>query len=204
LQFIPSWYAESSSTPGITALARFGHWLGFGLEVGSFSKITVLNRTKPPVADVGNSKFPFPREVCDHIVGHLSHPADILRFRSISPACHSAAAWILRYPHVDGHRLLSAIGRPPGNSTTKENNAQDGERDLNKEYPNLHLAKFKAFKNGEEVFLELGYNRSEGRAYKMSGSVDIGSGLVHILQYQRKLFWRYLPLESDGCSVQND
>jgi hypothetical protein len=153
LQFIPSWYADSPSTPGIIALARLGFRIGLDLShpTDSDSHATILSAPAKCKLPSGGSEigFAFPADICDEIVQYLYDPIDIINFGSLSPPCNVSAMRILLYPHVANHRLLSRNRVPVAPS--------DGER-----YPQLYSACFDAVTESGPVIMEVGLRQGRG------------------------------------------
>ncbi|KAJ7113144.1 hypothetical protein C8R44DRAFT_741473 [Mycena epipterygia] len=83
LQFVPSFYTASPSTPGITAIARLAY----------HSTTTIADTDDPP------NLLPV-----EHILNQV--PKDV----SIVPGFKGAADAILLYPHIRDYRLIEAIG----------------------------------------------------------------------------------------------
>ncbi|KAJ7487226.1 hypothetical protein B0H11DRAFT_2409826 [Mycena galericulata] len=99
LQFLPSFHAESPSTPGITALARLSY-----------------NRIATPV-HAGDIKHPFP---ADHIFNRVPEDVwwiiaenlgftDLHDIPPVLPQLTAPANSLLRYPHVGDHRLVAVV-----------------------------------------------------------------------------------------------
>jgi hypothetical protein len=65
------------------------------------------------------------------IVWHLHDPMDFLAFASLSPACKAVAMQILKYPHLDGYRLLKAIPQPPMGTASDIARLNSGEFEAN-------------------------------------------------------------------------
>jgi hypothetical protein len=151
LPFLPSWYAYTPSTPGITALARLGTLLNFKMEpIRDVHSVKIILSGSDTVHQVNKpSMFSrIPEDICHMIVLYLHDPVDILTFGSLSPACKAAAMWILRYPHVDGYRLLKPTPQPL-------------EIMVSSNYPATHFALlhsggFEASAKSGDVVMELG------------------------------------------------
>ncbi|KAG2152710.1 hypothetical protein DEU56DRAFT_691997, partial [Suillus clintonianus] len=118
LQFLPSFYAETPSTPGITALARLGH----RIEPALFKRILEVSKhwrhlsylktkTLPARGADGSDDVPpniiyppLPLELWLEIARYLPR-FDLITFGLVSKLCREAALVLLRYPHVFGYRL---------------------------------------------------------------------------------------------------
>ncbi|KAG1889394.1 hypothetical protein F4604DRAFT_1568610 [Suillus subluteus] len=120
LQFLPSFYADSPSTPGITALAR----LGFRIDPALFERVVEIchnNRfmTGESLSEGADSSDdvpsnitcpPLPPELWKEIALHL-HPSELIPFGLVSKLFREVASTILRYPHLCGYRLVAAPRR---------------------------------------------------------------------------------------------
>ncbi|KAJ8579629.1 hypothetical protein M405DRAFT_706498, partial [Rhizopogon salebrosus TDB-379] len=134
LQFLPSFFADSPSTPGITALARLGYRIDPALFVRAMQayhrakprvsrrkKPRVYRRKKPRVkkrqadhktslAEVAEDAPPqtcsavLPPELWREIAFYLCLD-DLFILGSVSKLCRDVASMVLRYPHVCGYRL---------------------------------------------------------------------------------------------------
>ncbi|KII94555.1 hypothetical protein PLICRDRAFT_692919 [Plicaturopsis crispa FD-325 SS-3] len=143
LQFLPSFYAKSPSTPGITALARLGfrydpdivertaQWLhhkgastSLDLSVSSLAPFKIS-----PAPDI-TALDRLPMEILEQIVGHIStRSADLLKLAQLSERCKSFAAMQLRAPFISDLQLTRAIPRSSplgraahGDESTEHNN----------------------------------------------------------------------------------
>ncbi|KAG0701203.1 hypothetical protein DFH29DRAFT_852784 [Suillus ampliporus] len=127
LQFVPSPYADSPSTPGITALAR----LGYRVDPAIFVRATEICRWRRGMksdkwrsdhnqsfAEGANDAPPsvscavLPPELWQEIALYLGLQ-DILSLGLVSKLCREAASTTLRYPHVCGHRLVAVSKEMP-------------------------------------------------------------------------------------------
>ncbi|KAG1857069.1 hypothetical protein F4604DRAFT_1958391 [Suillus subluteus] len=127
LQFLPSFYADSPSTPGITALAR----LGYRNDPALFERAVELCYDRPTIMrmkwgqslhhgangsdDVSpNTICPsLPLELWKEIALHL-RPFDLITFGLVSTLYREAASMVLRYPHLCGYRLVTVPKKKPG------------------------------------------------------------------------------------------
>ncbi|OJA10652.1 hypothetical protein AZE42_07274 [Rhizopogon vesiculosus] len=117
LQFLPSFFADSPSTPGITVLARLGYRVDpilFARVIGIYSRHvetlddwhdhpTVLlmeDENPPPMNGV------LPPEIWQEVALYLPL-RDLLSFGMVSQLCRDVASMILRYPHIRGYRLIA-------------------------------------------------------------------------------------------------
>jgi len=117
LQFLPSFFGDSPSTPGIVALARLAYRIDPALFMrtlrscnqqkqtlrlwGAYSKASLT-----PEANEGTPSPVLPAELWREITLHL-HIDDILALGLVSRLCRGAASAILHYPHVCGFRLVA-------------------------------------------------------------------------------------------------
>ncbi|KAG1749708.1 uncharacterized protein EDB91DRAFT_1078724 [Suillus paluster] len=114
LQFLPSFFADSPSTPGITALARLAYRADPALfvralkvchykwRIGQGDTLVQGADNAPP-----NINCPsLPLELWQEIALHL-HLSDLLTFGLVSKLCREAASMVLRYPHICGYRLVA-------------------------------------------------------------------------------------------------
>ncbi|KAG1852451.1 hypothetical protein DFJ58DRAFT_791068 [Suillus subalutaceus] len=127
LQFLPSFYADSPSTPGIVALARLGYRKDPALfervmEVCGYNQ-SMSMRIQPGESlhqgtndgdDVPPNTIcpPLPLELWKEIALHL-HPFDLIAFGLVSTLCREAASMVLRYPHLCGCRLVAVPKTKP-------------------------------------------------------------------------------------------
>ncbi|KAJ7768285.1 hypothetical protein B0H16DRAFT_312852 [Mycena metata] len=94
LQFLPSFYATSSSTPGTTAIGRLG--------------LHCLNTNRESVANsvnTGHFLHNVPAEVLEEITVYLG-PSALGNLCAAVPLFKPAAGRVLRFPHVDDYRLV--------------------------------------------------------------------------------------------------
>jgi hypothetical protein len=97
LQFLPSFYTHSPSTPGITALVRLGYMLE-PLE---------LLRIPPGILPRAHLLNNMPLELWSHIAHDLFSLNDIITLGTISPAAWSAANAVLKSPLVGESRVVN-------------------------------------------------------------------------------------------------
>jgi hypothetical protein len=186
LRFLPSWFADSRSTPGIVALARLGLRIGFDLSLSTDSHAMILSAPAKRKLPSGGSEigWVFPADICDEIVQYLYDPIDVLNFGSLSPPCKVSAMRILRYPHVANHRLLSR-SRVPVPPSDKQS------------YPQLYSANFDAVMESGPMIMRVGpgWGSSTG---SISGRIDFlpassgYQGLYQGLQLQGSFQWQYI------------
>lgn len=126
LEFLPSWYADSPSTPGITALARLGYRIDQKLFVRAteiFRRIgtgdnkgrTDIEKSLAQGADDASpsSGCPMlPPELWWEVALSLPLP-DLLTFGLVSKSCRQVASMVLRYPHICGYRLVTVAKEKP-------------------------------------------------------------------------------------------
>ncbi|KAJ8583527.1 hypothetical protein M405DRAFT_884791 [Rhizopogon salebrosus TDB-379] len=123
-EFLPTFHADSPSTPGITALAR----LGYRIDPELFERATEIyhrygiGESKERTEDEkllaqGTNDAPsnvhvvLPTELWREIALHLRLP-DLLTFGLVSQLFREVASMILRYPHICGFRLVAVIEKP--------------------------------------------------------------------------------------------
>lgn len=120
LHFLPSFFSESPSTPGITALARLGYRIDPALFV-SVMKVWRDRRhiycTKPFAQRINGAppsvnSAALPVDLWQEIALYLDL-RDVLVLGLVSKLCREAASLVLRYPHVLGHRLVAVSKEMP-------------------------------------------------------------------------------------------
>jgi len=96
LNFLPSWYAKSPSTDGITALVRLGYL---------FNALDLLGI--PPTHELPTNHLlhRVPQETWMVIASHIYCLSDYVVLGSISPLARKAVGEYLKYPHVEGNRI---------------------------------------------------------------------------------------------------
>lgn len=176
LQFLPSFYATSPSTPGITALAR----LGYHPDDELISKVAAcvypydfvtqglpdpLRRIKPIFAkDIfeglikGVLKPPgggrigrlLPQELWDLVAFQLYGLKDLIMFAWLSAECRTAAENALRDPIIGKYRLVQAL------ESLAEIDSEVEEDEDNDRYEFLHSARFKFVSSTGHGIMNLG------------------------------------------------
>ncbi|KAG2036173.1 hypothetical protein BDR03DRAFT_898754 [Suillus americanus] len=127
LQFLPSIYTDSPSTPGITTLARLGYrndpaLFEHAMELCGYNRPMSM-RIQPEESlrrgtnggdDVPPNTIcsPLPLELWKEIALHL-HPFNLIAFSLVSTLCREAASMVLRYPHLCGYRLVAVPKKKP-------------------------------------------------------------------------------------------
>jgi hypothetical protein len=123
-EFVPTFHADSPSTPGITALAR----LGYRIDPELFERATYIYqrygtvKSKERTEDEkllaqGTNDAPsnvhavLPPELWREVALHLRLP-DLLNFGRVSQLFRKVASMILRYPHICGFRLVAVTEKP--------------------------------------------------------------------------------------------
>jgi hypothetical protein len=120
LQFLPSWYANSQSTVGITALVRLGHL------VNALDLLDV-----PPAHEVPTDHFlhSVPQETWMLIASHLFSLSDFITLASVSPLARGAVNAQLKYPHIKGNRLSGVKSTIIQDNDTREKDARLEDED---------------------------------------------------------------------------
>ncbi|KAG0702691.1 hypothetical protein DFH29DRAFT_999085 [Suillus ampliporus] len=128
LQLLPSFYADSPSTPGITALAH----LGYRIDP------TLFGTDDAP----SNINCPFlPLELWQQIALYL-HPSDLVTLGLVSKLCREAASMVLCYPFICGYCLVAVPKEKP--------------ESLLDNYISLHAAAFSAVHTGIPAIVLVG------------------------------------------------
>ncbi|KAJ6593194.1 hypothetical protein B0H19DRAFT_975817 [Mycena capillaripes] len=94
LQFLPSFFATSPSTPGITAIGSLAYYC---LD-------TPMNTIHP---DHFLHKVPF--DVLELIAVKYLRPSDVESLCAAAPPFQQAAASVLRFPHIEDYRLVEVL-----------------------------------------------------------------------------------------------
>ncbi|KII85703.1 hypothetical protein PLICRDRAFT_45054 [Plicaturopsis crispa FD-325 SS-3] len=186
LQFLPSFYAESPSTPGITALARLGfqahsdgverasQWLR---EAEHFMDISIsfVPRFKTLSSTDATALDRLPTEILEKIARKIIECADLLKFACVSDRCKLIAERLLRAPFIDDLQLTKAIPRDPVDDIAageeEDDDDDDDERDESRGHNNLTSHSFAAVSDRYgSVLVHLGEIRPKG---EVLGSPDI-------------------------------
>lgn len=154
LQFLPSFYAFSPSTPGITALARLGYRIDPALfmrtmKVFHYAQYIIFEKEKSVAKGVNSSDDvplsticpTLPLEVWREIAQYL-RPIDLVTLGLVSRLCREAALTGLRYPHLCGYRLVAA--------------PQEKPEYLRKTQVSLRAASFSAVRAGNPTIVDVG------------------------------------------------
>lgn len=177
LQFLPSFYADTPSTPGITALTRLGY--NSDVEVVSTVACARVGRAHPvrsldslrfikPISrmDVvmGHAKGILeppggghigqflPQEIWEHVALELYDPIDLLMLAWFSAKCKSATEHVLRYSTIGEYRLVRALDSP-----NKVVNAGDQEDEYDwGSHSYLYSARFEVVSNKGHGVMDLG------------------------------------------------
>jgi hypothetical protein len=155
LQFLPSFYARTTFTPGIEALSRLGcqasgvELLNVISDANNLPRFThkELLATSPVVAKV-------PVEVWTRIGGFITSPADLVTLASISAQAMSAAADLTRFPLVEEFRLVDFVANGPVLPIPETTESTD--EDIRHYFYELGCAKFTAVRGGCRINVELG------------------------------------------------
>lgn len=152
LQFLPSFYADSPSTPGITALARLGYRIDpalfrRALEACHYVRYIHLKESLVQRADRSDDMPPtticptLPLELWREIACYLTHPFHLIVLGLVSRLCRQAVSMVLRCTHLCGYRLVSAPQERP---------------EYRKENLSLRAASFSAVRNGIPTTVNVG------------------------------------------------
>ncbi|KDQ19299.1 hypothetical protein BOTBODRAFT_126110 [Botryobasidium botryosum FD-172 SS1] len=142
LQFLPSFYATTPSTPGITALVRLG-----------ISTQTVPRPHFPPPHPLsGCPLLNLPTDILGEIAKYLTDFRDLRKFCALSDTAFSAAEPLLKYPLLENIILYSVsdTALPDSVDVSKKGLEEDeedstwhtisAEFDKHVSVPHLHLA----------------------------------------------------------------
>ncbi|KAG2045184.1 hypothetical protein BDR03DRAFT_938123 [Suillus americanus] len=176
LQFLPSFYAYSPSTPGITALAR----LGFRIDPALFErflKICHYNRfmTGESLAQGADGSDdvppnipcpPLPLELWKNIALHL-HSSELIPFGLVSKLFREVASMVLRCPHLGGYRLVAAPRRQP--------------RYLQDPPFSLHAASFIAVRAGIPTTVLFGLKFKDKPSKSLAVPLSVGGSSLWVL-----------------------
>ncbi|KAH9077835.1 hypothetical protein EDB83DRAFT_2346442 [Lactarius deliciosus] len=175
LQFLPSFYADTPSTPGITALARLGynsdvevisrvahahvHW---SVDLPNSSRLikpitrtdVVMGHARGVMEPPGGGRIGqlLPQEIWEHVALELYDPIDLLMLAWFSAGCKSAAERVLRYSMIGEYRLVRGLDSP-----NKVDNMGDEEDEYNASvYSHLYSARFEVISNAVHGIMHLG------------------------------------------------
>ncbi|KAG2142397.1 hypothetical protein DEU56DRAFT_733919 [Suillus clintonianus] len=175
LQFLPSFYAETPSTPGITALARLGHRIEHALfkrviEVTDHMRRLSYRKTETLPAQGADGSHdvppniiypPLPLELWLEIARYLPR-FDLITFGLVSKLCREAALVLLRYPHVYGYRLV-AVPKIP--------------QYLRERHRSLHTARFSAVRGDIFYDVDIGMEWKNRTSKRIITPVEVGDPL---------------------------
>ncbi|KII85707.1 hypothetical protein PLICRDRAFT_45062 [Plicaturopsis crispa FD-325 SS-3] len=188
LQFLPSFYATSPSTPGITALARLGfrhdpdmvertaQWLERSADIS----VSSLAPFKVSPAAVITALDKLPIEILERIAQQLTRSVDLLHLAHVSERCKQIAGRVLRAPLVNIFRLTQALEDPEDEADDKaaggadEENEDDDDDDEagTRKHPTLSAQSFAAICDepdcDREAFVNIGKTRSVGDVLRSS------------------------------------
>ncbi|KAJ7645926.1 hypothetical protein DFH06DRAFT_1050533 [Mycena polygramma] len=94
LQFLPSFYANSPSTPGIAAIGSLAYHCLDTPKGSTFHKDHFLHQ--------------IPLDILEIIVGYLG-PSDLLNLCAAAPGFAPAVEDVLRFPHIEDYRLVGVV-----------------------------------------------------------------------------------------------
>ncbi|EAU84644.2 hypothetical protein CC1G_00163 [Coprinopsis cinerea okayama7 len=100
LPFLPSFFATSPSTPGISALMDLSYVLENDLIPGK------------SVVPLAHYLATVPTELWSRIASHLTNPADLRRLGALTCQARSAVNGLLKYPHIAGYRVTRPRADP--------------------------------------------------------------------------------------------
>ena len=182
LQFLPSFYATSSSTPGITALARLGYtsdpsfkgfamarqlvlhqWVVENRHQDDFVRRLLELRTMLDMAPPSTPlRRRLPQEIIQAIAGYLHDMRDLMYFSLVSEDTFHAGVNVLRAPHIVEYRLVEYMPVQNDVSMELDDEGLGGKTDY------LYQASFKATDpEGNIVLLMI------GRLHKWCGSFEL-------------------------------
>ncbi|KDQ19285.1 hypothetical protein BOTBODRAFT_635824 [Botryobasidium botryosum FD-172 SS1] len=157
LQFLPSFYATSPSTPGITALMR----------LGIFTHIIKRPRLFPSPLPLSCPFLDLPTDILGEISKHLTDPRDLHRFSALSDAAFLAAELLLKYPRLE-NLFLYSISAASDSAAVYEEVPEDesgwhpvtAKFDRHIPIPHSHLAtaKFNSIVDSKPAVATLEYN----------------------------------------------
>ncbi|KAG1729435.1 hypothetical protein EDB19DRAFT_1856725 [Suillus lakei] len=156
LQFLPSFFAESPSTPGITALARLGHRIDPALFVRAMEVCcwpgSTIDKENLLAQEVCNNSLShascasLPPELWREIALHLGLQ-DVLTLGLVSKLCRETASMVLRYPDVCGRRLVAV--------------SQETPKSLLRDHRFLYAASFAATRAGVPTTVLVGWGNGQ-------------------------------------------
>ncbi|KAF8150510.1 hypothetical protein K438DRAFT_1865528 [Mycena galopus ATCC 62051] len=97
LQFLPSFYATSPSTPGITAISSLGYHCFPTPELLTSGKFDALNPT--------HFLRQVPLDVLELMAGYIA-PSELKSLCTVVPLFEPAAQRVLCFPHIEEYRLV--------------------------------------------------------------------------------------------------
>lgn len=189
LQFLPSFYADTPSTPGITALAHLGYhsdvevilrvacahvdWshlvdLPDSLQlIKPISRMDVVMGHKRGILELpggGHIRQFLPQEIWEHIALELYDPIDLLMLAWFSVECKSTVEHVFHYSMIGQYHLVQGLDSP-----NKANNMGNQEDQYNKGfYSHLYSARFEVISNTAHQVMDLGsFNEPRQHVLKM-------------------------------------
>ncbi|KAK7057707.1 polymerase II transcription elongation factor [Favolaschia claudopus] len=136
MQFLPDYFADSQTTPGITAICSLAYHCLHDTPTTSFPDLNAHNPN--------HFLRRVPQEVLELITDYLA-PMDLAALCVAAPVFTSAAHDILRFPHIEKYRLLK--GKPAHGRDWEEEN-ELGETIILKSRRSLVTKRFETMVNG--------------------------------------------------------
>ncbi|KDQ65034.1 hypothetical protein JAAARDRAFT_28696 [Jaapia argillacea MUCL 33604] len=168
LQYLPSFFATSPSTPGITALGQLfnrhdPHIFEACFDLLVPEGLRYLYRILPLPETCGLSRLP--AELWDLVCGHLTNPRHLIQFGCISKETRGVASFMLMHPHVAERRLVARTKPRSGYSASRSPGGQDSDDDSDEEgvgLLRLSSGTFIAIKDDSATRVRLGHQRQMG------------------------------------------
>ena len=121
LQFLPSWYATSQSTPGITALVRLGC---------VFDIVELLDIPPAPRVLDGHVLSFVPQEIWMLIASYIHSVPDFITLSSLSPLAMDAVKAQPKHPQLGEYRILRAMPSTVPNGNMSDDDSEEGNSKL--------------------------------------------------------------------------
>jgi hypothetical protein len=153
LQFLPSFYATASWTPGLEALSRLTHQIAI-LQLPMYIE-RQRDTMNIPLESTYRHPQVFPAELWSEICAYLVSPMDLINLAVALPETMFGVINLLQYPSVNGYFLKDAIGSAP---STKFPPYEENDLVVRSpaRCPKFPLAKFETSKGGHAIELNVG------------------------------------------------